>query len=171
MKKRVLGRSLEVSAIGYGAMGLSHGYGPATDRAEAVALVRAAAERGVTLFDTAQIYGTENEEIVGEALAPLRGQVVIATKFGFELGRTDKQQVLNSRPEYIRQVTEGSLKRLRVETIDLYYQHRVDPNVPIEEVAGAVRDLIAEGKVKHFGMSGRSRDNPSCSCSPTGNGG
>ncbi|QWV97954.1 aldo/keto reductase [Geomonas nitrogeniifigens] len=153
MQKRILGRSLEVSAIGYGAMGLSHGYGPATDREAAVALVRAAAERGVTFFDTAQIYGTENEEIVGEALAPLRGQVVIATKFGFELGRTDKQQVLNSRPEYIRQVTEGSLKRLRVETIDLYYQHRVDPNVPIEDVAGTVKDLIAEGKVKHFGMS------------------
>ncbi|GFO69488.1 aldo/keto reductase [Geomonas limicola] len=153
MQKRVLGKVLEVSAIGYGAMGLSHGYGPATDRKEAVALIRAAAERGVTFFDTAQIYGTENEEIVGEALEPIREQVVIATKFGFELGRTDKQQVLNSRPEYIRQVTEGSLKRLRVEAIDLYYQHRVDPNVPIEEVAGTIRDLIAEGKVKHFGLS------------------
>lgn len=153
MQKRVLGKVLEVSAIGYGAMGLSFGYGPATDRKEAIALVRAAAERGVTFFDTAQIYGTENEEIVGEALEPIRGQVVIATKFGFELGRTDKQQVLNSRPEYIRQVTEASLKRLRVEAIDLYYQHRVDPDVPIEEVAGAVKDLIAEGKVKHFGMS------------------
>jgi aryl-alcohol dehydrogenase-like predicted oxidoreductase len=153
MQKRILGKSLEVSAIGYGAMGLSHGYGPAIDRQQAIALVRAAAERGVTFFDTAQIYGAENEEIVGEALAPLRGQVVIATKFGFELGRTDNRQVLCSRPEYIRQVTEGSLKRLRVEAIDLYYQHRVDPNVPIEEVAGTVKDLIAEGKVKHFGMS------------------
>ncbi|TGU72357.1 aldo/keto reductase [Geomonas terrae] len=153
MEKRVLGKVLEVSAIGYGAMGLSHGYGPATDRKEAIALIRAAAERGVTFFDTAQIYGAENEEIVGEALEPMRGQVVIATKFGFELERTDKQQVLNSRPEYIRQVTEGSLKRLRVEAIDLYYQHRVDPNVAIEEVAGAVKVLIDEGKVKHFGMS------------------
>jgi len=153
MQKRILGNHLEVSAIGYGAMGLSHGYGPATEKQQAIALIRAAAERGVTLFDTAQIYGAENEEIVGEALAPLRGQVVIATKFGFELERPDKQQVLNSRPEYIRQVTEGSLKRLRVEAIDLYYQHRVDPAVPIEDVAGTVKDLIAEGKVKHFGMS------------------
>ena len=153
MQKRILGKNLEVSAIGFGVMGLSHGYGPATDRKQAVALVRAAAERGVTFFDTAQIYGVENEEIVGEALEPLRRQVVIATKFGFELGRTDGQQVLNSRPEYIRQVTEGSLKRLRVEAIDLYYQHRVDPEVPIEEVAGAVKDLIAAGKVKHFGLS------------------
>lgn len=153
MQKRILGKDLEVSAIGYGAMGLSHGYGPAIDRQQAIALVRAAAERGVTFFDTAQIYGTENEEIVGEALEPLRGQVVIATKFGFELGRADNQQILNSRPEYIRQVTEGSLKRLRVEAIDLYYQHRVDPNVPIEDVAGTVKDLIAEGKVKHFGLS------------------
>ncbi len=153
MKKRVLGNNLEVSAIGFGVMGLSHGYGPATDRKQAVELVRAAAERGVTFFDTAQIYGAENEEILGEALEPLRGQVVIATKFGFDFGRTDGKQVLNSRPEYIKQVTEGSLKRLRVEAIDLYYQHRVDPDVPIEEVAGAVKDLIAEGKVKHFGLS------------------
>jgi aryl-alcohol dehydrogenase-like predicted oxidoreductase len=154
MQKRKLGRSgLEVSAIGYGAMGLSHGYGPATDRQQAIALVRAAAERGVTFFDTAQIYGAENEEIIGEALAPFRDQVVIATKFGFELGRADKQQVLDSRPENIREVTEGSLKRLRVEAIDLYYQHRVDPNVPIEELAGTIRDLIREGKVKHFGLS------------------
>jgi aryl-alcohol dehydrogenase-like predicted oxidoreductase len=151
-KRRKLG-PLEVSAIGYGAMGLSHGYGPATDKQQAIALVRAAFERGVTLFDTAQIYGEENEEIVGEALAPFRDQVVIATKFGFELGRADKQQELDSRPEYIRQVTEGSLKRLRVEAIDLYYQHRVDPNVPIEDVAGTIKDLIREGKVKHFGMS------------------
>ena len=154
MQKRTLGRSgLEGSAIGYGAMGLSHGYGPATDKQRAIDLVRAAAERGVTFFDTAQIYGAENEEIVGEALEPFRDQVVIATKFGFELGRSDDQQVLNSRPENIRQVTEGSLKRLRVEAIDLYYQHRVDPDVPIEDVAGTVRDLIEEGKVKHFGLS------------------
>lgn len=154
MKNRTLGRSgLEVSAIGYGAMGLTHGYGSVTDRREAVALVRAAAARGVTFFDTAQIYGTENEEIVGEALESLRGRVVIATKFGFEVGRADDKQVLNSRPEHIRLVTEGSLKRLRVEAIDLYYQHRVDPDVPIEDVAGTVRDLIREGKVKHFGLS------------------
>ena len=154
MQKRKLGKSgLEVSAIGYGAMGLSHGYGPATDKQQAIALVRAAVERGVTFFDTAQIYGFENEEIVGEALEPFRGQVVIATKFGFELDRADKQQVLNSRPEHIRQVTEGSLERLRVDAIDLYYQHRVDPNVPIEEVAGTVKDLMHEGKVKHFGLS------------------
>jgi len=148
MQKRNLGNSgLEVSAIGYGAMGLSHGYGPATDKQQAIALLRAAVERGVTFFDTAQIYGAENEELVGEALAPFRNQVVIATKFGFELGRADKQQVLNSRPEHIRQVTEGSLQRLRVESIDLYYQHRVDPDVPIEDVAGTVKDLIQEGKV------------------------
>jgi aryl-alcohol dehydrogenase-like predicted oxidoreductase len=154
MQKRKLGRSgLEVSAIGYGAMGLSHGYGPAIEREKAIALIRAAVERGVTLVDTAQIYGAENEEIVGEALEPFRGQVVIATKFGFELGRADKQQELDSRPEYIRQVTEGSLKRLRVEAIDLYYQHRVDPKVPIEDVAGTIKDLIREGKVRHFGMS------------------
>jgi aryl-alcohol dehydrogenase-like predicted oxidoreductase len=154
MQKRKLGKGgLEVSAIGYGAMGLSHGYGTATDRPQAIALIRAAVERGVTLFDTAQIYGGGNEEIVGEALAPFRNQVVIATKFGFELGRADKEQVLNSRPENIRQVTEGSLKRLQVEAIDLYYQHRVDPNVPIEDVAGAVKELISEGKVKHFGLS------------------
>src|SRR5215467_3379974 len=139
MKERTLGHSgLRVSEIGYGAMGLSHGYGPATDKAQAIALIRAAVERGVTFFDTAQIYGAINEEIVGEALQPFRGQVVIATKFGFELGRGDQQQVLNSRPEYIKQVTDGSLQRLRVEAIDLYYQHRVDPNVPIEDVAGAV---------------------------------
>ena len=154
MQKRKLGKSgLEVSAIGYGAMGLSHSYGSATDRQQAIALIRAAVERGVTFFDTAQIYGAVNEEIVGEALGPFRGQVVIGTKFGFELGRTDKQQVLNSQPENIRQVTEGSLKRLRVEAIDIYYQHRVDPNVPIEDVAGTIKDLIGEGKVKHFGMS------------------
>jgi aryl-alcohol dehydrogenase-like predicted oxidoreductase len=154
MQKRKLGNSgLEVSAIGYGAMGLSHGYGPATDRQQAIALIRAAVERGVTFFDTAQIYGAENEEIVGEALAPFRERVVIATKFGFDLDAPAGQQVMNSRPENIRQVTEGSLKRLRVEAIDLYYQHRVDPNVPIEDVAGTIKDLIQEGKVKHFGLS------------------
>ena len=154
MQKRKLGKSdLEVSAIGYGAMGLTHGYGPATDKQQAITLIRAAVELGVTFFDTAQIYGALNEEIIGEALEPFRSQVVIATKFGFELGRADKQQVLNSRPESIRQVTEGSLKRLRVEAIDLYYQHRVDPNVPIEDVAGTVKELIREGKVKHFGLS------------------
>ncbi|HKC56474.1 MAG TPA: aldo/keto reductase [Vicinamibacterales bacterium] len=153
MQKRRLGNSrLDVSAIGYGAMGLSHGYGPATGTRQAIALVRAAAERGVTFFDTAQIYGAINEEIVGEALEPFRGQVVIATKFGFEV-RADGQQILNSRPDYIKQVTEGSLKRLRVDAIDLYYQHRVDPDVPIEDVAGAVTDLIREGKVRHFGLS------------------
>jgi aryl-alcohol dehydrogenase-like predicted oxidoreductase len=134
-------------------MGLSHGYGPATDRRQAVELVRAAFERGVTFFDTAQIYGAENEEIVGEALEPFRGRVVIATKFGFDLDAPAGQQALDSRPENIRKVTEGSLRRLRVEAIDLCYQHRVDPNVPIEDVAGAVKDLIQEGKVKHFGLS------------------
>jgi aryl-alcohol dehydrogenase-like predicted oxidoreductase len=154
MQTRTLGRSsLKVSALGYGAMGLSHGYGPATDRQQAIGLVRAAVERGITFFDTAQIYGSTNEEILGEALEPFRGQVVIATKFGFEVGRADQQQVLNSRPDYIRHVTDGSLKRLRVDTIDLYYQHRVDPNVPIEDVAGTVTDLISQGKVKRFGLS------------------
>ena len=144
MQQRKLGKSdLAVSAIGYGAMGLSHGYGPAADKQQAIALVRAAAERGVTFFDNAQIYGAINEEIVGEALAPFRGQVVIATKFGFELGRADRKQVLDSRPDNIRRVTEGSLERLRVEAIDLYYQHRVDPNVAIEDVAGTVKELTA----------------------------
>lgn len=156
MQKRRLGKSdLEVSALGYGAMGLSHGYGPATDRTEAIAMVRAAFDRGVTFFDTAQIYGAINEEIVGDALEPFRDQVIIATKFGFDLDAAAPagQQVLNSRPENIRRVTDGSLKRLRVEAIDLYYQHRVDPNVPIEDVAGTIKELIAEGKVKHFGLS------------------
>jgi aryl-alcohol dehydrogenase-like predicted oxidoreductase len=154
VENRKLGTGgLEVAAIGYGAMGLSHGYGPATDRQQAIALIRAAYERGVTLFDTAQIYGAVNEEIVGEALEPFKGQAIIATKFGFDLDAPRGQQALNSRPENIRKVTEGSLKRLRVEAIDLYYQHRVDPNVPIEEVAGTIRELIAEGKVKHFGLS------------------
>jgi aryl-alcohol dehydrogenase-like predicted oxidoreductase len=153
MQKRTLGDNLEVSAIGYGAMGLSHGYGPQTARQQAILLIRAAVERGVTFFDTAQIYGAENEEIVGEALEPFRDGVVIATKFGFDLDAPAGQQVLDSRPENIRKVTEGSLRRLRVEAIDLYYQHRVDPDVPIEDVAGTVKELIREGKVKHFGLS------------------
>jgi aryl-alcohol dehydrogenase-like predicted oxidoreductase len=154
MRTRRLGRTgPEVSAIGYGAMGLTHGYGPAIDRTQAVALIRAAADRGVTLFDTAQIYGADNEEIVGEALQPYRGQTVIATKFGFDLDAPAGQQVINSRPENIRRVTDGSLKRLRIDTIDVYYQHRVDPNVPIEDVAGAVKELVQAGKVKHFGLS------------------
>jgi len=155
MRKRKLGSSnLEVSAIGYGAMGLDFGYGPATNRQEAIRVIRAAVERGVTFFDTAQVYGPfTNEELVGEALAPFRKQVVIATKFGFEFDRDGRQRGLNSRPEYISQMTEGSLKRLGIEAIDLYYQHRVDPNVPIEDVAGAVKDLIQKGKVKHFGLS------------------
>lgn len=155
MKTRTLGRSgLEVSPLGLGCMGLSHGYGPARERGEAIALIRAAVERGVTLFDTAQAYGPfVNEEVVGEALAPFRGQVVIATKFGFAYDAQGNECGLDSRPASIRRMTEGSLRRLRVEAIDLYYQHRVDPAVPIEEVAGTVRELIAEGKVKHFGLS------------------
>jgi aryl-alcohol dehydrogenase-like predicted oxidoreductase len=155
MQKRTLGSSdLEVSALGLGCMGMSFGYGPAADKQEMISLIRAAVERGVSFFDTAQIYGPfTNEELVGEALAPFRGQVVIATKFGFQFDANGKDSGLNSRPEHIRQMTEGSLKRLGVEAIDLYYQHRVDPNVPIEDVAGTVRDLIREGKVKHFGLS------------------
>jgi aryl-alcohol dehydrogenase-like predicted oxidoreductase len=155
MQKRTLGNSnLEVSAIGYGCMGLNFGYGPAADRQEAFSLIRSAVERGVTFFDTAQIYGPfTNEELVGEALARFRERVVIATKFGFEIDSDGQQHGLNSRPEYIKQMTEGSLKRLGVEAIDLYYQHRVDPHVPIEDVAGAVKELIQEGKVKHFGLS------------------
>jgi aryl-alcohol dehydrogenase-like predicted oxidoreductase len=155
MQKRTLGSSdLEVSALGLGCMGMSFGYGPAADKQEMISLIRAAVERGVSFFDTAQIYGPfTNEELVGEALAPFRQQVVIATKFGFQFDANGKESGLNSRPEHIRQMTEGSLKRLRVEAIDLYYQHRVDPNVPIEDVAGTVRDLIREGKVKHFGLS------------------
>lgn len=153
MQKRVLGRSgLEVSALGLGCMGLSYGYGPATDRTEAVSLLRAAHDRGVTFFDTAEAYGPgDNEEVVGGALAPVRDQVVIATKFGFENGRPGDG--LNSRPDRIRQVADEALSRLRTDRIDLFYQHRVDPNVPIEDVAGTVRDLIAEGKVRHFGLS------------------
>ena len=157
MQTRTLGKNgLEVSAIGLGCMGLSFGLGPAVDRAQAIALVRAAAERGVTLFDTAQVYGPfTNEDVVGEALEPYRGQVAIATKFGFDIDPVTgvNRGGLNSRPEQIRAATDSSLRRLRVDAIDLYYQHRVDPNVPIEDVAGTVRDLIAEGKVKHFGLS------------------
>jgi aryl-alcohol dehydrogenase-like predicted oxidoreductase len=155
MQKRKLGSSdLAVSALGLGCMGLSFGLGPSTDRQQAIALLRAAVERGVTFFDTAQVYGPfTNEELVGEALAPFRDQVVIATKFGFAFDADGKQSGLNSRPEHIRRMTEGSLKRLRVEAIDLYYQHRVDPDVPIEDVAGTVKELIREGKVKHFGLS------------------
>jgi aryl-alcohol dehydrogenase-like predicted oxidoreductase len=155
MQKRRLGRSgLDVSAVGLGCMGLSFGYGPASDRQQAIALIRAAVERGVTFYDTAQVYGPfTNEEVVGEALRPFRDQVVIATKFGFHLDADGKTIGLNSRPAYLRQMTEGSLKRLGVETIDLYYQHRVDPNVPMEDVAGTVQELIREGKVRHFGMS------------------
>src|SRR4051812_28267818 len=155
MQKRNLGRSeLEVSALGLGCMGLSYGYGPAVDKQHGISLIRAAVERGVTFFDTAQIYGPfANEELVGEALAPFRNQVVIATKFGFQYDANGKESGLNSRPEQIKRTTDASLKRLGVETIDLYYQHRVDPNVPMEDVAGTVRDLIQEGKVKHFGLS------------------
>ncbi|CAI0816477.1 putative oxidoreductase [Serratia entomophila] len=155
MQKRKLGNGgLEVSALGLGCMGLSFGYGPATDRRQAIELIRSAVDDGVTFFDTAEIYGPFiNEELLGEALAPVRDRVVIATKFGFELPQPDGKQVLNSRPEHIRQAVEGSLQRLRVESIDLLYQHRVDPAVPIEEVAGTVKQLIQEGKVKHFGLS------------------
>ncbi|WP_046863255.1 aldo/keto reductase, partial [Microvirga massiliensis] len=156
MQKRKLGTSgLEVSAIGLGCMGLNFSYGHSLSREDAIALIRAAVERGVTFFDTAEMYGPfTNEEIVGEALAPVLDQVVIATKFGFHIDpETNKQAGLNSRPEHIREVAEASLKRLKTDVIDLFYQHRVDPNVPIEDVAGAVRDLIREGKVKHFGLS------------------
>jgi aryl-alcohol dehydrogenase-like predicted oxidoreductase len=152
MQKRKLGNSnLEVSAIGFGCMGLSFGYGPAADKQEAISVIRAAVERGVTFFDTAEVYGPlTNEELVGEALAPFRKQVVIASKYGFDL---ENFPALNSRPEHIKQVAEASLKRLKSDVIDLFYQHRVDPNVPIEDVAGAIKDLIQEGKVKHFGLS------------------
>jgi aryl-alcohol dehydrogenase-like predicted oxidoreductase len=156
MQKRKLGKSnLEVSAIGLGCMGMSFGYGPAKDKQEMIPVIRAAVERGVTFFDTAEVYGPFiNEELVGEALAPFREQVAIATKFGFKLDpATGKQAGLDSRPEHIKSVAENSLKRLKVDVIDLLYQHRVDPNVPIEDVAGAVKDLIREGKVKHFGLS------------------
>ena len=155
MQTRTLGPgTLEVSAIGYGAMGLSSAYGPPTDRAQAIALLRAAVERGVTLFDTAEAYGPfTNEALLGEALAPVRDRVVIATKFGFGINPDGTRYGLDSRPEHIRQVCDAALGRLRVKTIDVLYQHRVDPNVPIEEVAGTVKALIAEGKVRHFGLS------------------
>jgi aryl-alcohol dehydrogenase-like predicted oxidoreductase len=156
MQKRKLGKSnLEVSALGLGCMGMSFGYGPAGDKQEMISVIRAAVERGVTFFDTAEVYGPfTNEELVGEALSPFRKQVAIATKFGFKLDpNTGKQAGLDSRPEHIKEVAEGSLKRLNTDVIDLFYQHRVDPNVPIEEVAGAVKELIQQGKVKHFGLS------------------
>ncbi|WP_321472165.1 aldo/keto reductase [uncultured Paludibaculum sp.] len=156
MRKRKLGKSgLEVSALGLGCMGMSFGYGPAKDKQEMIPVIRAAVERGVTFFDTAEVYGPYiNEELVGEALAPFRGQVVIATKFGFKLDpETGKQAGLDSRPQHIKEVAEASLRRLQVDAIDLFYQHRVDPEVPIEDVAGAVKDLIEQGKVRHFGLS------------------
>jgi aryl-alcohol dehydrogenase-like predicted oxidoreductase len=156
MQKRKLGKSnLQVSALGLGCMGLSFGYGPAVDKQQGISLIRAAVERGVTFFDTAEVYGPfTNEELVGEALAPFRDQVVIATKFGFKIDPiTGKQAGLDSSPQHIKEVAEASLKRLRADVIDLFYQHRVDPNVPIEDVAGAVKDLIQQGKVKHFGLS------------------
>jgi aryl-alcohol dehydrogenase-like predicted oxidoreductase len=156
MQKRKLGKSnLDVSAIGLGCMGLSFGYGPAVDKQQGISLIRAALERGVTFFDTAEVYGPfTNEELVGEALAPFRAQVVIATKFGFKIDPTSGKQVgLDSRPEHIKEVAEASLKRLKTAVIDLFYQHRVDPNVPIEDVAGAVKELIQQGKVRHFGLS------------------
>ena len=161
MQTRKLGNSnLEVSAIGLGCMGMSFGYGSPKDKQEMTAILRAAVDRGITFFDTAEVYGPYlNEELVGEALGPFRGQVVIATKFGFDISpNSDPRGMkgspgLNSRPEHIKEAVEGSLKRLKVEAIDLLYQHRVDPNVPIEDVAGTVKDLIQEGKVKHFGLS------------------
>lgn len=157
MKNRELGtRGLTVSALGLGCMGMSHGYGAPADRQQMIALLRAAVERGVTFFDTAEVYGPfTNEDLVGEALEPFKGRVIIATKFGFGIGRPAREGIpaLDSRPAHIREVVEASLKRLRIETIDLLYQHRVDPDVPIEDVAGAVRDLIRQGKVKHFGLS------------------
>src|SRR5208282_253083 len=155
MQKRKLGKSnLEVSALGLGCMGLSFAYGPATDTKAAIKLIRAAFERGVTFFDTAEAYGPfKNEEVVGEALAPIRKQVVIATKFGFKFDASGGQSGMDSRPEHIREVAEASLKRLKTDVIDLFYQHRVDPNVPIEDVAGAVKELIRQGKVRHFGLS------------------
>ncbi len=155
MEKRKLGKSgPEVSALGLGCMGMSFGYGPSKDKREMISLIQRAVERGVTFFDTAEIYGPfTNEELVGEALAPFRNHVVIATKFGFRPDATGKWDILDSRPEHIKEVAEASLKRLKTDVIDLFYQHRVDPSVPIEDVAGAVKDLIREGKVKHFGLS------------------
>src|SRR4051812_26429474 len=157
MQKRILGKSgLEVSALGLGCMGMSWSYGPPKDKKEMISLLRSAVDRGVTFFDTAEVYGPlTNEELLGEALAPFRGKVVIATKFGWAPGPNDTNRwsVMNSRPEHIKQAVEGSVKRLQVDAIDLYYQHRVDPDVPIEDVAGAVKELIEQGKVKHFGLS------------------
>src|SRR3954471_1140670 len=155
MQKRKLGNGeLEVSALGLGCMGMSFSYGPPKDKQEMISLLRASVERGITFFDTAEVYGPFlNEELVGEALAPIREQVVIATKFGFHFDADGKQAGLNSRPEHIQEVAEASLKRLKTDRIDLLYQHRVDPNVPIEDVAGAVKELIGQGKVKHFGLS------------------
>src|SRR3954452_180599 len=155
MQKRKLGKSgIEVSALGFGCMGLSANYGPPTERQEGIKIIRAAAERGITLFDTAEVYGPfANEELVGEALAPFRDRVVIATKFGFGINPDGTRYGLNSRPDHIRQVADAALSRLKVEAIDLLYQHRVDPNVPIEDVAGTVKELIQEGKVKYFGLS------------------
>jgi aryl-alcohol dehydrogenase-like predicted oxidoreductase len=154
MQKRKLGNNLEVSALGLGCMGMSFGYGPARDKQEMISLIRAAFERGVTVFDTAEVYGPfTNEELVGEAVAPFRDQVKIATKFGFKLSSDGKQIGVDSRPEHVKEVADASLKRLKTEYIDLFYQHRVDPDVPIEDVAGAVKDLIRQGKVRHFGLS------------------
>jgi len=155
MQKRKLGNgNLEVSALGLGCMGMSYGYGPAADKQEMISLIRTAIKRGINFFDTAEVYGPfTNEELVGEALAPFRDQVVIATKFGFKLGPNGEQLGVDSRPEHIKAVADASLKRLKIERIDLFYQHRVDPDVPIEDVAGAVKDLIQDGKVKHFGLS------------------
>src|SRR6266516_6389470 len=155
MQKRKLGKSdLEVSAIGLGCMGMSFGYGPAKEKSEMISLLRKAVELGVTFFDTAEVYGPfTNEELVGEALAPMRERVVIATKFGFKISAKGEQIGFDSRPQHIKEVAEASLKRLRTDVIDLFYQHRVDPDVPIEDVAGAVKELIDDGKVKHFGLS------------------
>ena len=156
MQKRIVGnQGLEVSAIGLGCMGMSFGYGPAGEKSEMIKVIRSAVEQGVTFFDTAEVYGPfTNEALVGEALAPFKGEVVIATKFGFDIDRVQNKHIgVNSRPENIRRVAEESLKRLKIDIIDLFYQHRVDPNVPIEDVAGTVKDLIAEGKVKYFGLS------------------
>ena len=155
MQKRALGKSgLEVSALGLGCMGMSYGYGPAPDKQEMISLIRSAVDRGVTFFDTAEVYGPfKNEELVGEALAPVRDRVVIATKFGFKISAEGKQIGVDSRPEHIREVADASLKRLKTDRIDLFYQHRVDTDVPIEDVAGTVKELIAQGKVKHFGLS------------------
>ena len=173
MNKRQLGKSgLGVSALGLGCMGMSFAYGQPGDRTEMIALLRAAVERGVTFFDTAEVYGPfTNEELLGEALEPLRDQVVIATKFGFDIDpATGRQRGTNSRPEHIREVAEASLQRLRTDVIDLFYQHRVDPDVPIEEVAGAVGDLIRAGKVRHFGLSEAPPDDPARARGPSGDG-